>query len=194
MKTLLNKLPKGRLTRWGFLAVLLIAVGATVGWMNQRQYQLGGAFIGNNGDGGIWTGFQVPLDPAGRTAAIRVKTMTYSADTAGLLEAFGVDTLSEFMLETKMISRTTAKYSSVGYGLKQGNPPQVCLILVMRGTMEFSGPDDFVVNYIIDVYPGPANLLGLPSADANLDGYPDEGAVPAYSIPGEEHASRVPNP
>ncbi len=32
MKTLMNGLLKGRITRWGFLAVLLIAVGASVGW------------------------------------------------------------------------------------------------------------------------------------------------------------------
>ena len=194
MKTSLNKLLKGRFTRWGFLAGLMIAIGATVGWTNQRQYRLGGAFIGNNGYGGIWTGFQVPLDPAGRTAAIRVKTTTTSADTAELLEAFGADTLSEFMLEAKMISRNTAKYSSVGYGLKQGNPPQVCLILVMSGTMEFSGPDNFVVNYTLDVYPGPANLPGLPSADADLDGFPDLGTEPLMSIPGLDSAQRVPIP
>ena len=44
MKSLLNKLPKGRITRWGFLAVLLVAAGATVAWMNQRHYQLGGCW------------------------------------------------------------------------------------------------------------------------------------------------------
>jgi hypothetical protein len=82
------------ITRWGFLAVLLIAVGATVGWMNQRQYQLGGGWIGNNGAGTIWNALQIPLDPAGRTAAIRVKTTAYSAGFAGLLTAFGADAVS----------------------------------------------------------------------------------------------------
>ena len=195
MKALTNKLLKGRLTRWGFLAGLLIAVGASVAWNNEAQYKLGGSFIGNDGTGNIWNALQIPLDPAGRTAALRLKTVTYSADLAGLLATFGADTLTELTTQAEMISRDTAKYAFVGYATKQGNPPLICLIFVMRGTLKFTGPDSFVVNYTIDVYPGPANVLGLPNADADADGYPDTGATPVYSIPGgPETAKRVPLP
>jgi len=199
MKTCITGLLKRRITHWGILAAMLIVVGATVGWKDQehsqRQYQLGGAFIGNNGAGSTWNALQIPLDPAGRTAAIRIRTTTYSADFAGLLAAFGADTLTEFTTQAEMISRDTAKYAAVGYGLKQANPPLICLIMVMRGTLEFTGPDSIVVNYTVDVYPGPANGLGLPNADVDADGYPDSGATPVYSIPlGPETGKRVPIP
>jgi hypothetical protein len=51
MKSILSKLLKSRITRWGFLAVLLLAAGATVAGMHQRQYQLGGGFIGSGAAG-----------------------------------------------------------------------------------------------------------------------------------------------
>jgi hypothetical protein len=194
MKTLLNNLLKGRITRWGFLAVVLLAAGATVAGINQRQHQLGGGFLGNNGGGNIWSAFQIPLDPAGRTAAVRVNLATYGPDFAGLLANFGGDTVTEFTGEIAMINRDTAKYNTIAYGLKQGNPPQVCMILVMRGTLKFTGPDNFVVTYDIDVYPGPANALGLQNADADLDGFPDAGVKPVATIPGVDAAKRVPLP
>lgn len=186
MKTLMNGLLKGRITRWGFLAVLLIAVGASVGWKNQRQYQLGGGFIGNNGAGNIWNALQIPLDPEGRTAALRVNLTTYNADFAGLLAAFGADAVSEFVGEGQMISRDTSKFGTVAYAKQQGNPPQLRAILVMNGTVKFTGPDNIMVTYTVDVYPA--------AADANLDGYPDAGAVPSVTIPGVDLAQRVPIP
>jgi len=192
MKGLTNKLLKGRLTRWGFLAVLLLAAVGTVAGMNQRHYQLGGAFIGNNGAGNIWSGLNIPLDPAGRSAALRVNLTIYNAEGAGLLAAFGADSLSEFVGEQHMISRDTAKFGTVAYANQQGNPPQRRAIFVMNGTLKFTGPDNYTVDYTIDVYP--VNVPGLPNADANADGYPDTGTSPVLSIPGLDHASRVPLP
>lgn len=198
MKTLLNKLLKCRITRWGFLAVLLIAAGATVAAMNQKHPQLGGGFIGNNGAGNVWNALQIPLDPAGRTAAVRVNMTAYNAEFAGLLAALGADTVTEFVGELAMISRDTAKYGSVAYANQQGNPPQRRAILVMNGKLHFTGPDSFTVNYTIDVYPvnvpDTSPFYGLPNADANADGYPDKGTLPVLSIPGLDYASRVPIP
>jgi expansin (peptidoglycan-binding protein) len=54
----------------------------------------------------------------------------------------------------------------------------------MNGTVKFTGPDNITVTYTVDVYPA--------AADANLDGYPDVGAVPAVTIPGLDHGKRVP--
>jgi hypothetical protein len=177
MKTLLNKLLKGRITRLGFLAVLLIAAGATVAGMNQRQYQLGGGFIGNGG-AGIWNALQIPLDPAGRTAALRVSTGTYSPGFATLLAALGATGGgSDNVGEMEMISRDTARFGTVGYGREQvsGNPLQINTIFVMTGTVKFTGPDNIKVTYTINVYPA--------LADGDGDGYPDPGAQPIV-IPG----------
>ena len=64
----------------------------------------------------------------------------------------------------------------------------------MTGTLRFTGPESMVVNYTIDIYPGPANTLGLPNADDDADGFPDPGTTPMLSIPGTGSAKRVPVP
>jgi hypothetical protein len=189
MKTLLNKLPKGRIKRWGFLAALLIAIGASVVGMSQRHYQLGGAFIGSGG-AGIWNALQIPLDPAGGTAALRVNTATLSPGFAGLLAALGATAGgSDNVGEMEMISRDTARFGTVGYGREQapGNPLQINTIFVMTGTVKFTGPDTIEVTYTINVYPvnipDTSPFYGLPNADVNGDGFPDAGAQPII-IPG----------
>lgn len=189
MKTLLNNLLKGRITRWGFLAGLLIAVGATVGWMNQRHYQLGGGFIGSGG-AGIWNALQIPLDPAGRTAALRVNSATFSEQFAGLFAALGATgDGSDAIGEVEMISRDTARYGTLTYAVAAvpGNPRQINSIIVMTGTIKFKGPDTIEATYTINVYPvnlpATSPFYGLPNADVNGDGYPDSGAQPIV-IPG----------
>lgn len=187
MKMLMNGLLKGRITRWGFLAVLLIAVGASVGWENpketHRHYQLGGGFVGSGG-AGIWNALQVPLDPAGRTAALRVSSGTLSPQFAGLFAALGATAGgSDNLGEMEMISHDTARFGTLGYGRMEvpGNPLQINTIFVMTGTVKFTGPDTIVVTYTINVYP--VNVPGFPNADVNGDGYPDPGAQPIL-IPG----------
>jgi len=186
MKRLLNKLLYSRITSWGFLAVLLVAAGATVAWMDQGQHKFGGAWIGGNGEGSIWNALQIPKNPTGLTCGVRVNTTMYGESFAGLLTAFGADSTTEAVGEMEMISHDTAKYGMVFYLQQQGNPPTLRAIAVMTGTLQFTGPDNFFVDYIIDVYPA--------SADSDLDGYPDPGAVPAATIPGLDLAKRVPIP
>ncbi len=158
-------------------------LGVAAAGQGEPQYKLGGAFIGNNGSGMTWNGLQIPLDPAGRTAALRVKITNYKAAFAALLAAFGADTVSEFVGEETMLDRDTAKYRTVAYATFQGNPPQARAILVMTGTVHFDGPDNQTVNYTLDVYAA--------TADADTDGFPDTGVAPAVSIPGTDHATRV---
>jgi hypothetical protein len=166
MKSLLSNLPKGRITRWGFLTVLLVAAGTTVAWMNQRHYQLGGGFITSDGAGTLWSSMSMPLDPDGRTAVLRINTL------AGSL----VDpNATEFTGEQKMISRDTSKWTTVGYVKAQDNPQQITQIWVISGTSKFTGPDSFTFNYTVNVY--------LPDADADLDGFPDPGTTPVASFP-----------
>jgi hypothetical protein len=136
MKTFLNRLLKSRITRWGFLAGLLLAVGVTAGWMNHRQYQLGGTFIG----GSLWSLVQTPLDPDGRTAAIVVKTLDDDGSLAGLITAFGGNMGSDLVGEEQMISRDTAKWTGIGYAQVAGVTPRITAIFVYGGTLKFTDP------------------------------------------------------
>jgi hypothetical protein len=175
----------------GAVAAISLVLTQTAG--THRQYKLGGGFIGNNGGENIWNCLQIPLDAAGRTAALRVTLTSYGPTLAGLIGALGGDTFTESVGEEAMTGRDTAAYSTVAYINQQGNPPTLRAIAVMNGTLTFSTQDDITVNYTIDVYP--VNVPGVPiNADANADGYPDEGAVPLLSIPGEDYATRVPLP
>ena len=187
VKTLLNKLLKGRIIRWGFLAALLIAAGATVAWKHQPQYQLGGGFIGH-GAGLVFNSVQTPMDPDGRTAALVVKTVDDDGSLAGLLAACGANTASDAVGEDEMISRDTAKWSMIAYAQAAGPPLQTKAIFVYTGTLKFTDPDNWVINYKLDVYPvnvpATSPFYGLPNADANRDGFPDAGVAPALTIPG----------
>jgi len=189
MRLLVANPVKSRTARWGILAVLLIAIGAMAGWMSQRQYQLGGTFIGSGG-AGIWSAFQIPLDPAGKTAALRVKSATFSEPFAGLFAVLGATGEgSDAVGEMEMIDRNTARYSSLSYAVADvpGNPKQINSILTMTGTVTFTGPDTIEVAYTINVYPvnipATSPFHGFPNADVNGDGLPDAGAQPII-VPG----------
>lgn len=141
------------------------------------HYRLGGGFIGSGG-AGIWNALQIPLDPAGRTAALRVSSGAYSPQFAGLLAALGATAGgSDNVGEMEMVSHDTARFGTVAYGREQvtGNPLQINTIFVMTGTVKFTGPDTIEVTYTINVYPA--------LADADGDGFPDSGAHPIV-IPG----------
>ncbi len=194
MRTFTTGLLKSRIARWSAIAALLAAAaGFSLAWVGQPQYKLGGGFIGSGG-GMIWTSFNTPLDPDGRTAALRVNALTYPAEMAGLFAQFGADSATEYTGQLRMINRDTAKWAFIGYNTKQGTPPQICAISMMSGEIKFTDPDNFVMTMTNNVYPGPANILGLPNADADGDGFPDPGVVPVYSFPGGGTAKRVPLP
>jgi hypothetical protein len=166
MKTNINGLLQGRITRWGSLAVLLISVGATVGWQSERQYQLGGTFIGTS-PGLVWHSVQTPMDPNGRTATLLVKSEAYDKGTADMLASFGANTLTEGVGVNRMISRDTAGMNMIAYaqagGKALGEPLEIKAIFVYTGTMQFTDPDSAVLNYTIRVYPPSAD--GLPHGD-----------------------------
>ena len=187
MKKLMNGLLKGRIARWGFLAILLLAAGATVAWMNHRHYRLGGGFI-ETSPGLVWNAVQTPLDPDGRTAALVVKTLDDDGTLAGLITAFGGNVGSDGVGEVQMISRDTAKLNMVTYVQLAGVTPKITAIVVYTGTLRFTGPDNIVLNYTINIYPA--------TADVNPhDGFPDAGATPAWTILGVPAAGkRVPVP
>jgi hypothetical protein len=136
----------------------------------------------------VWNAVQTPLDPDGRTAALLVKTVDDDGSLAGLIAAFGGNTGSEGVGEVQMISRDTAKLNMVAYAQLAGVTPKITAIFVYTGTVQFTGPDNIVLDYTIKVYPA--------TADVNPhDGFPDEGATPALTIPGVPAVGkRVPLP
>ena len=190
MKRLIAGLLQRKITRWSILVAVLAAVGLSLAWTNPPQYHLGGAFVGSGG-GIIWNAVHVPLGPTGLKAAIRVNVISYGANAAGALTMFGADTLTDHTGQAEMTGRDSAQFSLVGYATKQGNPPAICRIEVYTGTLTFTGPDSFVMNCTVDIYPGPANVLGLPNADADGDGFPDPGTTPMFSTPVGATAKRM---
>ena len=175
MKTIVNGLLQGRITRWGFLAVLLIAAGATVAGMNPRHYRLGGAWVG--GVQGIqWSAIYAPLDPAGRTATLQIQFPAYpAAIQAGLLAPFGADTLSLAVGEAAMTDRDTAKFTWVAYAVTDAHPPVIMAIWVVNGTMDFTGPDSAMSTETLRIY--------APESDVNHDGLPDSYDSPLATVP-----------
>lgn len=169
-------------------AVILTQTAASN--QGQATHQLGGAYIGTGG-GMTWTALHIPLDPAGRTAAVRINDLSYGEDFAGLIAMFGANAGTEAVGHAQMISRDTAKAGFVGYFVQQGNPPRICAIYTWTGTFTFTGTDTAVVKGPINVYPGPANILGLATADANGDGYPDPGVSPMFSFPYEGNVKQA---
>ncbi len=163
MKTSITDLPKGRITRWGLLATLLIAVSASVGWMDREQSRLSGTWIGHDNAGFVWTCQGIPSDPDGKTAAVRVSAITYGATYPALLSGFGADTASDAVGEFKTISHNTANWTMVAYELKAGMAPEMKAIEVYSGTWEFTGPDSAVLNYTLRVYPPSPD--GFPHGD-----------------------------
>lgn len=154
----------------------------------QGQQKLGGAWLGIKSDGGHqWTSVQAPLDSAARQATLHVKFTLHSPAMAGLIGKSGADSFSDFVGEARMLDRTTAQFTLVGYALKRSQlaaAPELKLIFVGFGTWEFRDSEHAVLNYWVNVY--------LAATDADGDGMPDPGSTPIYRLPITDNALRVP--
>ena len=155
---------------------------------HQGQYKLGGAWVGHSAlPSWTWTALQIPTNPEGTEAVLRVNFTSYGAELAGLVASFGADSLSDFVGHEVMINRDAARWTLVGYAQAKGpnNELQVRAIVVAFGTLQFIGPDQDVIHATLTVYPA--------AADADGDGIPDPGAVPVATFPGiTETGRRVP--
>jgi hypothetical protein len=178
-----------------FLAVALLIFGSNLQGQSKAspQLQLGGSFIGSSPSNpptdppiynAIFEALQVPLDPAGRTAALHLKFHTWPAAFAKLFSGLGANTLTDSTGEVEMTGRDTFKLNWVAYGIEQGNPPVIRFVLVYTGEAQFTGPDSYNIAGDFYVY--------LASADIDKDGFPDE--TPLMIIPGSASAKRVPIP
>jgi hypothetical protein len=184
-------LPKKRLFVLAIGAVLLglltLPLAAASGG-GQGQQKLGGAWLGIKSDGGHrWTCIQTPLDSAAREAALHIKFIIYSKQMAGLIGSKGADSFSPFVGDGRMIGRTTAQFTQVGYAMKQsqlGQPPEIKLIFVAFGTFEFTDSEHAALNYTVNVY--------LATTDGDGDGMPDPGSAPWLAFPITDYAQRVP--
>ncbi len=189
MKAFITGLLKGWSTRWGLAAGLVAAAGLSVAWLGPNHYRLGGAFIGSPaGSGGLyWSALQIPLDSAGKTAALRVNVYSGSAPTDFLMAYSGADTFSEGIGQVAMVNGNTAKSFLVFYAMKLGTPgvPQeVKQIWTWDGTITFTSADSYNANGTMLVYGA--------AADADRDGRPDPGAEPLFPpIPSDLAVTRA---
>jgi hypothetical protein len=194
-----NKLTRG-LTQWftcrgglkklslALAAIALVAGTLCVTGFGTKYYRLGGAWVGGH-PGFTWSAIQAPMDPLGQTCCDRPIVKYYDAQFAGLLAAFGADSLSDAIGEARMISPDTARWTLISYAQATPQQPGDLLqnkaIVMFSGTWKFTSDNTVVLNYTVNVY--------LPSADADDDGYPDAGAQPVLTIPGVvDNAKRVP--
>ena len=129
------------------------------------------------------------MDPLGQTCAARPILKYFDGQFAGLLSAFGADSLSDATGEARMISADTAKWTLIAYAQVTPHQPGDLLqnkaIVLYSGTLKYTSQDTQVLNYSVNVY--------LPTADVDGDGFPDAGTHPVLTIPGfVDNAKRVP--
>jgi hypothetical protein len=171
----------------GITVVALAAGALCVTGSGQRNYQLGGAWVGGSSTY-TWSVLFAPSDPAGQTAAARPILKYFNNQFAGLLASFGADNLSDAAGEAKMVSQDTAQWTLISYMQVTPHQPGDLLenkaIIVSHGTWKFTSYNTAVLNYTLDIY--------FPSADADGDGFPDAGVQPILSVPTVDNAKRVP--
>jgi len=171
----------------GLAGMALVAGALCVTGFGQKNYRLGGAWVGGNPTY-TWSVLFAPSDPLGQTAAARPILKYFNAQFAGLLASFGADSLSDATGEIKMVSLDTGRWTLISYMQVSPKQPGDLLqnkaIIVSHGTWKFTSQDTAVLNYTLDIY--------LPSADADGDGFPDAGAQPALTVPTVDNARRVP--
>ena len=172
----------------GLAGLALVAGALCVTGFDHKHYQLGGAWVGGH-PGFTWSAIQAPLDPLGQTCATRPILKYCDAQFAGLLAAFGADSLSDAVGEVRMVNSDTARWTLIAYAQATPHQPGDLLlnkaIVMFSGTWKYTSQDTVVLNYTVNVY--------LPSADADGDGYPDANSQPVLTIPGVvDNARRVP--
>jgi hypothetical protein len=192
------------ITALGCAAAMLIAT--TTAWANGNQchepYKLGGAWVGTwvgkdstGADTRIsWSHIHAPMDPARRTAAIKIQWHESTADLVGLNQALDF-TSSEGVGEMAMVDRDTARYTIIWYGVANEPLRQIRAIYVLNGRWTFKGPNLAQSEETLKIYltNDGAAMLGVPDADADHDLLPDATAVPIFacSFTGTTHR-RVP--
>ena len=110
---------------FGLASIALVAGALCVTGFGQKHYQLGGAWVGGH-PGFTWSTLQAPMDPLGQTCAARPILKYFDGQFAGLLSAFGADSLSDATGEARMISADTAKWTLIAYAQVTRISREIC--------------------------------------------------------------------
>lgn len=183
MRTYMKGLLKGRTMLWGSVAAILAAGGLALATMNSHHYRWGGAWVGGV-PGFVWNCLQIPLDPEGKTEAIRVEPLMWGDDIAGLLYYYadGADYLTGAVGQGQMISQDTGRWTLYAYAQKTSTPPVTTAVVVYSGTWAYTSPDTAVITYTATLYP------------LSKDGFSPDLAAPKWgpSAPMKNDVKRVP--
>jgi len=161
------------------LAVGTVLIVTQAAWSdrNHQAYKLEGAWIAKVVGAPLqWTYALVP-DSSGRSASISGSIQVHIPPAVVAPGLFAdLEYNSPIVGEIVMTGRDTTKFTAVWYGMKKGYPfNQIVCIGVNSGWTKFTGPGQSEGTHHLAFYD--------PSADADGDGLPDPGAVPALCLP-----------
>ena len=164
------------------LAALGVALGAALiltqaGWSEIASYKLEGSWIGKVvGTPVTWSYAMIP-DPSGRRAAMSGSVQVPLGPSVVIPGLFpDLEYYSPMVGQVRMTGPDTTEGTALGYGMKKGFPfNQVVCIWVNNVQSRFLEPGKIVSTNHLAFY--------APSADADKDGLPDPGAVPALCLP-----------
>jgi hypothetical protein len=166
------------------LAALSVALGAVVivtqaAWSDKgpHSYKLEGAWIGVVPATPITWSYTLSPDPSGRSAAMSGSIQVPIGPSVLIPTLFpDLEYISPMVGQLVMTGRDTTEFTAVWYGMKKGFPfNHVVFIGVNSGQSRFTGPGKTENRNHLAFY--------HPSADADGDGLPDPGAVPALCLP-----------
>jgi hypothetical protein len=189
MKRFASKFLKSKITRAGVLLALVAAAVATVAWSNQHPvcFKLEGSWIGKVvGTPVTWSYALIP-DASGRSAALSGSIQVPLGPSLLVPGLFtNLEYYSPMVGQVRMTGRDRIEGTAVWYGMKKGFPFNQIVCLGLNNVQgKFVEEDTLVLTNHLAFYD--------PSADADGDGLPDPGAVPALCVPGKVSVeTRVP--
>ncbi len=144
------------------LAAVLPAAGLSLAWTGraaegEKVNRLGGAWVGDDGKGFRLNHVQIPLDPAGKTAAVHVTAITNAGIPPVITDA--TDLNGPMM----MTGKDTAEGTLIGYALYRSNPmvwnPTIVGTFVTSVAFTFLDPDTMEGYWWTRFYPFDGELL-----------------------------------
>ena len=142
---------------------------------------------------GQWS-YVVRPDPSGSHASGHGSVdIGFNANAVcfGQAEFVPSDSASPILVSIVMTGPDTASYYAIWYGLKDLGPDsaltnEIVLIGVVKGEFQFVAPGKMNGIHNFEIY--------QPTADADNDGFPDEGVVAACMFPLSTVDTRLPMP
>jgi len=179
------------------LAFGLSATVPVIASDNENSFKLEGAWVARViGFPGLWS-YVISSDPSGRTASGHGSVeVEFDANAVCNMYEFPVefepsDFGSPLLISIVKTGPTTGSYYSIFYGLRNLVPPspiktEIVSIGVATGELEFVAPGKMHGTHYFALY--------KPEADADGDGFPDEGVMPDCMFPLTTVDTRLPTP